>query len=322
MKSLKSLLLLLVMGTLVVIFAACGGGEETTKTETETGSETTLSGEIAIDGSSTVFPILEAVSEEYAAVQPDVKAPVGVSGTGGGFKRFVVGETDLSNASRPIKEEEAATAAENGVEILELPLAYDGLSVVVNKENDWAKDLTVDELKKMWIEGSEIKNWSDIRPEWPNEPIKFYSPGTDSGTFDYWNEVILEDQPIRRDTQLSEDDNVLVQGVIGDKYAIAYFGYAYYIENEGKLNVVKIDGGNGAVEPNNETIETGEYAPLSRPLYTYANKKSIAEKEYVYDFLKFTLENAGDLAEEVGYVRLPQGKYDAALEALNEAAGK
>jgi phosphate transport system substrate-binding protein len=320
MKSLKKLLLLLSMTTLVVFAAACGNGEESTNTET--GSETALSGEIAIDGSSTVFPILEAVSEEYAAVQPDVKAPVGVSGTGGGFKRFVVGETDLSNASRPIKEEEKAAAAENGIEIVELALAYDGLSVVVNKENDWAKDLTVDELKKMWVEGSEIKNWSDIRPEWPNEPIKFYSPGTDSGTYDYWNEVILEDVPMRRDAQLSEDDNVLVQGVMGDKYAIGYFGYAYFIENKDNLNVVAIDDGNGAVKPTNETIESGEYAPLSRPLYTYVNKKSIAEKEYVYDFLKFALENAGDLAEEVGYVRLPQEKYDAALASLNEAAGK
>jgi phosphate transport system substrate-binding protein len=322
MKSLKSLLLLFVMATLVVFAAACGNGEETTNTETETGTETALSGEIGIDGSSTVFPILEAVSEEYAAVQPDVKAPVGVSGTGGGFKRFVVGETDLSNASRPIKEEEKAAAAENGVEIVEIALAFDGLSVVVNKENDWAKDLTVDELKKMWVEGSQIKNWSDIRPEWPNEPIKLYSPGTDSGTYDYWNEVILEDVPMRRDAQLSEDDNVLVQGVMGDKYAMGYFGYAYFIENKDRLNVVAIDGGNGPVEPTNETIESGEYAPLSRPLFTYVNKESIAEKEYVYDFLKFTLENAGDLAEEVGYVRLPQEKYDAALDSLNEAAGK
>jgi phosphate transport system substrate-binding protein len=323
MKSLKSLLLLFVMATLVVFAAACGGAEEeTTNTETETGTETALSGEIGIDGSSTVFPILEAVSEEYAAVQPDVKAPVGVSGTGGGFKRFVVGETDLSNASRPIKEEEKAAAAENGIEVVELPLAFDGLSVVVNKENDWAKDLTIDDLKKMWVEGSEIKNWSDIRPEWPNEPIKLYSPGTDSGTYDYWNEVILEDVPMRRDAQLSEDDNVLVQGVMGDKYAMGYFGYAYFIENKDNLNIVAIDGGNGPVEPSNETIESGEYAPLSRPLFTYVNKESIAEKEYVYDFLKFTLENAGDLAEEVGYVRLPQEKYDAALDSLNEAAGK
>jgi phosphate transport system substrate-binding protein len=321
MKSFKSLLLLLVMATLTAFATACGSGG-TASNETETGSETALSGEIGIDGSSTVFPILEAVSEEYAAVQPDVKAPVGVSGTGGGFKRFVVGETDISNASRPIKKEELATANENGIEVVELQLANDGLSVVVNKENDWATDLTVDELKGMWVEGSEIKTWSDVRPEWPNEPIKFYSPGTDSGTYDYWNEVILEDVPMRRDAQLSEDDNVLVQGVTGDKYAIAYFGYAYFIENEGKLNVVAIDGGNGPVKPNNETIETGEYSPLSRPLYAYVNKQSIAEKEYVYDFLLFTLENSGDLAEEVGYVRLPQEKYDAGIAALNEAAGK
>jgi phosphate transport system substrate-binding protein len=321
MKSFKSLLLLLVMATLTAFATACGSGG-TANNETETGSETVLSGEIGIDGSSTVFPILEAVSEEYAAVQPDVKAPVGVSGTGGGFKRFVVGETDLSNASRPIKEEELATANENGIEVVELQLAYDGLSVVVNKENDWATDLTIDELKKMWVEGSEIKTWSDIRPEWPNEPIKFYSPGTDSGTYDYWNEVILDDVPMRRDAQLSEDDNVLVQGVTGDKYSIAYFGYAYFIENEGKINVVAIDGGNGPVKPTNETIESNEYSPLSRPLYVYVNKSSIAEKEYVYDFLKFTLENAGDLAEEVGYVRLPQEEYDAALATLDEAAGK
>ncbi|WLR49848.1 PstS family phosphate ABC transporter substrate-binding protein [Bacillus tianshenii] len=323
MKHMKKAMLMLLLAAVMVVAAACGGGGNSAPAEGEGnngGGE--LEGEVAIDGSSTVFPIMEAISEEYAGQQPKVKAPVAVSGSGGGFKRFVVGETDLSNASRPIKDEEKKLAEENGVEYLELTLAYDGLSVVVNSENDWATDLTVEELKKMWKEGSEIKKWSDIRSEWPDKEIKFFSPGTDSGTYDYWNEVILEDEPMRRDAQLSEDDNVLVNGIAGEEGAIGFFGYAYFLENKDKLNVVGIDNGEGAVKPDGDTIQSGEYAPLSRPLFTYVNTKSLKEKEHVYDYVKYTLENAGPLAEEVGYVALPDEKYQEQLDKVKEAAGK
>lgn len=311
MTSLKKLALSVMMGGVLVFTAACGQ-EETTGSDTESKQ---LSGEINIDGSSTVYPIMEAVAEEYLAVQPDVKVSVGLSGTGGGFKAFIAGETDMSNASRPIKDEESAQLEEKGIDFTEFKLAYDGLSVVVNKDNTWVDHLTVDELKKIWIEDGSVKKWSDIRADWPAEEIKFYSPGTDSGTFDYFNEVILEDQPIAQNATLSEDDNVLVQGVTGDKNAIGYFGYAYYLENKDNLKVVPIDGGTGPVEPNNETIESGEYSPLSRPLFTYVKNESL-KKEEVYDYTNFLIENAADLAEEVGYVRLPEEEYTSALETL------
>ncbi|MDQ0161335.1 PstS family phosphate ABC transporter substrate-binding protein [Aeribacillus alveayuensis] len=321
MKSFKFLAMSIMIGSLMAFAAACGNGESTnTNTNegqtTEAGSEEKqLQGEVAIDGSSTVGPIMEAVSEEFSKEYPDVKAPVGISGSGGGFKRFVVGETDISNASRPIKDEEAAQAKENGIEYTEFKVAFDGLSVVVNKDNDWVDQLTIEDLKTMWT--GEAKKWSDINPEWPNEPIKYFSPGTDSGTYDYFNEVVLEEEPMVKDATLSEDDNVLVKGVANDKNAIGFFGYAYYLENKDTLKVVPIVNSNGeAVEPTNETIENGTYEPLSRPLFVYVNNASVKEKEQVYEYVKFALENAGDLAEEVGYVRLPQEEYDKAIETL------
>lgn len=291
-----------------LLLGACGNGEAGAN-RTESAS---LSGTVSGDGSSTVAPITEALVEEYAAVQPDVKVTAGVSGTGGGFEKFIAGETDFSNASRPIKEEEAAKLKEAGIDYTELEVAYDGLSIVVNSENDWAKDLSVEDLKKLWVEDGTTKKWSDINPDWPEEEVVFYSPGTDSGTFDYFNEIILEDEDIVKTTTLSEDDNVLVQGVTGDKYAIGFFGYAYYLANKDSMNIVTIDG----IEPTNETIESGEYTPLSRPLFVYVKNDSVKENEAVYDFMKFSLENAGDMAEAVGYVRLPEEKYNEDLKAL------
>jgi phosphate transport system substrate-binding protein len=261
---------------------------------------------------------MEAVAEEYMAEQPDVKVSVGSSGTGGGFKKFIAGETDLSNASRPVKDEESALLDEKGVKYTEMKLAFDGISIVVNKDNEFIDKMTVDELKKLWVDNGSVKKWSDIRPEWPKEEIKFYSPGTDSGTYDYFNEVILEEKPMVENATLSEDDNVLVQGVEGDKNAIGFFGFAYYAENKDKLKVVSIDNGKGAVEPTHETIKSGEYAPLSRPLYTYVSNKSVAEKEQVADYTQFVIENAGELSEEVGYVSLPEEEYKKDLEKLNE----
>ncbi|MBB6284851.1 PstS family phosphate ABC transporter substrate-binding protein [Geobacillus subterraneus] len=317
MNKWKRLILSGVLSGVMVIAAACGGGNGAGEKDANGESAANkLSGEVIMDGSSTVYPIAEAAAEEYMAEQPNVKVSVGVSGTGGGFEKFTKGETDFSNASRPIKEEEKQAAANNDIEFQEFQLAYDGLSVVVNKENDWVDYLTVDELKKMWTEDGTVKKWSDIRPGWPEEEIKFFSPGHDSGTYDYFDEVILEGKELVKAAQLSEDDNILVRGVEGDPYAIGYFGYAYYLENKDKLKVVPIDGGNGPVEPTNETIETGKYTPLSRPLFTYVNVKSLKEKPQVYDYMEFLLETAGDLAEEVGYVRLPEEKYKEQLETL------
>lgn len=306
-----------ILGSALVL-GACGSTDTGTKTE-ETGSETAgeaiVEGTVSGDGSSTVAPIMEGIVEEYAGVQPDVQVTVGTSGTGGGFEKFIQGETDFSNASRPIKEEEAASLEEAGIDYTEFQLAYDGLSVVVSQENDWVEDLSVEDLKKLWVEDGTTKKWSDINPEWPDEEVVFYAPGTDSGTFDYFNEVILEDEDLVSSATLSEDDNTLVQGIQADPNAIGFFGYAYYVANQDTLKVVSIDG----VEPNNETIESGDYSPLSRPLFTYANNTALTESEAAYDFMTFALENAGAMAEAVGYVALPQEEYDkdlADLEAL------
>jgi phosphate transport system substrate-binding protein len=318
MKSFKRLALTAMMTGVLAVTAACGAqGTDGNKEKEQAGEDVKqLQGEIKIDGSSTVFPIMEAIVEEYGAVQPGVKVPVGSSGTGGGFKAMIAGETDLANASRPIKDEEKAALTEKGIDVTEFKLAYDGLSVVVNKDNDWVESLTIDDLKKIWIEDGTVKKWSDINPKWPAEEIKLYSPGADSGTFDYFDEVILEEAPIVEKATLSEDDNTLVSGVKGDKYAIGYFGYAYYAENKDSLKVVKIDAGKGAVEPTNKTIESGEYAPLSRPLFTYVKNSAIKDNEAVYDFVKFAIENSGTLSEDVGYVKLPEEEYNKDLEKL------
>ncbi|BBU40209.1 PstS family phosphate ABC transporter substrate-binding protein [Aeribacillus composti] len=324
MKNFKFLASSIMISSVLAFAAACGNSDDANtngsnseqQSSSESGSsEQKLEGEIAIDGSSTVGPIMEAVSEEFAAEHPDVKAPIGISGTGGGFEKFTAGETDISNASRPIKDEEKKVAEENGIEYTEFKIAFDGLSVVVNKENDWVDKLTIEDLAKIWK--GEPKKWSDINPEWPDEKIKYFSPGTDSGTYDYFDEVVLGGEPIVKDATLSEDDNVLVKGVANDKNAIGYFGYAYYLENKDQLKVVPIVNSKGeAVEPTNETIEKGTYEPLSRPLFFYVNNKSLKEKPQVYEYVKFALENAGQLAEEVGYVKLPQEQYDEQLKTL------
>ena len=310
MKNWKFYMMTTMIGSSLIL-GACGNGE--TEGAVNDGEATeSLSGSVSGDGSSTVAPITEALVEEYAAVQPDVKVTAGVSGTGGGFEKFIAGETDFSNASRPIKEEESTKLEEAGIDFTELEVAFDGLSIVVNSENDWATDLTVDDLKKLWVENGTTKKWSDINPDWPDEEVVFYSPGTDSGTYDYFNEIILEDADIVKNATLSEDDNTLVQGVQGDKNAIGFFGYAYYLANKDTMNIVKIDG----VEPTNETIESGEYTPLSRPLFVYVSNASVKENEAVYDFMKYTLENAGEMAEAVGYVSLPEEEYETGLDAL------
>ena len=296
-----------------LLLAACGGTDEGNGTE-ENGSSTAgeVEGSVIGDGSSTVAPILEGIVEEYAGAQPGVQVTVGVSGTGGGFEKFVAGETDFSNASRPIKEEEAAALEEAGIDYTEFLLAYDGLSVVVSQENDWVEDLSVEDLKKMWVEDGTAKKWSDINPEWPEEEIVFYAPGTASGTYDYFNEVILEDEDIVSSATLSEDDNTLVQGIQADPNAIGFFGYAYYVANQETLKIVSIDG----IEPNDETIESGEYSPLSRPLFVYAKNSSMSDNEAAYDFMQYTIENSGEMAQAVGYVALNEEDYEAGLADL------
>lgn len=284
----KFIILVVLMLTLALVATGCGGSKEE-NAKADKSAEQKLTGEIKIDGSSTVFPITEAVAEEFKKVHPEVKTSVGISGTGGGFKKFTVGETDISNASRPIKDSEKKAAEENKIEFLELPVGYDGLSIVVNKENTWVDKLTLDELKKMWEPGSQVKKWNQIRPEWPDMDIKLYGPGTDSGTFDYFTEAINgKEKASRSDYTPSEDDNVLVMGVAGDKGALGYFGYAYYLENKDKLKVVPIDAGNGAVAPDEKTINDGSYKPLSRPIFIYVNKASL-ERPEVKEFIKFYL---------------------------------
>jgi phosphate transport system substrate-binding protein len=292
----------------VGIIAACGGGE---------GGSGAESSEILIDGSSTVFPISQAVAEEFRVDRPEVQIPVGISGTGGGFKRFVEGEIDIADASRPIKDSESAQAAANGVEFTEFTIAYDGLSIAINKSNDFATCLTVAELKKIWEPGSSVDNWNEVRSEFPDKPLRLYGPDTDSGTFDYFTAAINDKEDASRaDYTASSDDNVLVQGVSGDQGAMGYFGFAYYTENSEILNVVSVDGGDGCVAPSVSTINDGSYSPLSREMFIYVNNASL-ERTEVRDFIEFYMNNAAELAEEVGYVGLSEADYQLQLEGLD-----
>ena len=277
-----------------------------------------LSGSIKVDGSSTVGPITTAVAEEFRKPAPDVRVTVGISGTGGGFKRFATGDLDVSDASRPIKKEELDQCKKNNVDFIELAISYDGLSIVLNKKNTWVEYMTLDDLRAIFDAGRAAKNWSDVRPEWPNKPIKIFAPGTDSGTFDYFKEeVVGKEGKIRADMSVSEDDNVLVRGVEGDENSIGFFGFAYYVENKDRLKVVPIDdgkpdNGKGAITPSHQTIEDGTYAPFSRPLFIYVNRKS-AERPEVKAFVEFYLKNVSKLTEEVGYVKLPQAIIDRSV---------
>ncbi|MGD2044634.1 MAG: PstS family phosphate ABC transporter substrate-binding protein [Gemmatimonadota bacterium] len=301
---------------LVLLFAACGGGSE--GGDMGGGS---LAGAVAIDGSSTVFPISEAVAEEFQIENADVRVTVGFSGSGGGFKRFCAGETDISDASRPINDDERATCAAAGIEFTEVPVAWDGLSVIVNPANDFVSCLTTAELRRIWEPGSTVTTWSDVRPSWPAEPIRLYGPGTDSGTFDYFTETINgESGASRPDFQASEDDNILVQGIAGDEFALGYFGYAYYAENSDRLKLVEVDGGDGCVAPSDATIEDGSYAPLARPLFIYVKHASLLRPE-VLAFVRFYLENAPTLVPSTGYHALSADEYTEDLRVMTEAAG-
>jgi phosphate transport system substrate-binding protein len=295
---------------LAFIIVACGGSGNS-KSETST-----MNGTISIDGSSTVYPITEAVAEEFRLVQPNVQVTIGVSGTGGGFKKFSRNETDISDASRPIKEKEINACAEQGISYVELSVAFDGLAVLVNPENDWVDYFTVEELRKIWEPSAQgtIMKWNQIRSEWPDEEIHLFGPGTASGTYDYFTEAIVgESGASRGDFTASEDDNVLVQGIAGDVYGLGFFGLAYFKENKDLLRLVPVDGGNGPVSPSIETVKDGSYTPLSRPLFIYVNSKSL-EKPEVVEFIQFYLNNAAALSIDVGYIPMTEADYQAEKE--------
>jgi phosphate transport system substrate-binding protein len=349
----RRIALLLAAGSLAVAASACGDdngnstSEATTAAQaaessaagsTDAGSSDTaavattvaaaqsadlssLSGKVAIDGSSTVAPISSAVAEDFSKEAGGVEVTVGTSGTGGGFEKFCAGETDISDASRPIEDDEKKACANNGVEYLELPVARDALTVAVNADNDWATCLTTDELEKIWNEGSTISKWNEVRPEFPDEDLTLYGPGTDSGTFDYFTGAINgEEGASRTDYTASEDDNVLVQGVGGDPGALGYFGLAYYEENADTLKAVEIDSGAGCVAPGAETVLDGTYTPLSRPLFIYVSKASAARPE-VRTFVQYYLDQAPALVEQVQYIPNDQAAYDEDKAKLAQFAG-
>jgi len=274
---------------------------------------------VKIDGSSTVFPITEAVAEEFQkAKRGAVNVTVGISGTGGGFKKFCRGETDVANASRPILKKEMDDCAKAGIRYYEMPIAYDALTVMVNPQNAFIKSMSVAELKKIWEPGAQgkINSWKDVNPAWPDQKIKLYGAGSDSGTFDYFTEAIVgKAKSSRGDYTASEDDNVLVQGISGDKGALGYFGFAYYIENQKKLKAVAIDGGKGPVAPTPENVDNGSYQPLSRPIFIYVSEKSL-EKPEVKEFVEFYMKSAAPLVKEVKYIPLPAKAYTGNLEHL------
>lgn len=280
-------------------------------TNNSSSSSSKLSGNIIIDGSSTVYPITEIVAEEFTYENPDVKVTVAESGTGGGMKKFVEGEIDIVNASRKIKDSELEQAKANGIDVLELVVANDGISVVVNSENDFATDLTKEELAHIFRNENPAKYWSDVREGFPNELIKVYTPGTASGTFEFFTEVVNDEAKSQReDAILSEDDNVLVKGVSEDKYSIGYFGYSYYEANKDKINLVSIDG----IAPSSETINDGTYL-LSRPLFIYFDKNDLSKPE-IQAFIEFYLTNAYELADDVQLVPLNKSEYESQLNNL------
>lgn len=301
--------------------AACGQQQagSTDAIAGQAGAASTLSGTILADGSSTVGPITQAVAEEFTKLHPNVRIPVGVSGSGGGFKKFCIGETDLSNASRSIRETEISTCQESGIGFTELAVAFDGLAVLTNPSVDWVDCLTVEELGRIWGPEAEdsITNWSQVREGFPDKTLVLYGPGVDSGTFDYFTEVINGEEGLSRgDFTPSEDDNVLVQGISGDASATGFLGLAYYAANADRLKLVPVDGGEGCISPSEATVNDGTYSPLSRPLFFYVSNQA-AERPEVEAFIHFYLENAKHVAADVGYVAMPDEMYAEQLEIFN-----
>jgi phosphate transport system substrate-binding protein len=306
-----SWLALAVFGALALGLTACGGDDN--------GGGGSASGKIAIDGSSTVFPFAQAAAEQFQGENPDVKITVGQSGTGGGFEKFCAGETDISDASRPIKpDEEAPVCKKEGVAYKEVQIANDGIAVVTNKSLQ-VECLTVDQLGKLWEKGSKVKSLNEIDPKLPDTQVSLFGPGTDSGTFDFFTEKINgEEGSTRKDYQPSEDDNVLVQGVAGDKGGLGYFGFSYFEQNQDKLNDVAVDGGGGCVTPSKQTIQSGQYKPLSRPLFMYPSEKSLA-KPQVKAFMDYVLENQQSIADAAQIVPMTPDQAAKGKKALQEA---
>ncbi len=302
-----------------IALAACSGTSST---------GTGPSGSVRVDGSSTVAPLTSAAAEKFRAESPNVNVTVGTSGTGGGFEKFCRGETDMNDASRKIKESEAAICKQNGIQYSELVVTNDALSVVVNKENTWAKCLTTAQLKKIWEPKSGVNNWNQVDPSFPNESLKLYGPGTDSGTFDYFTDAINgEEGASRTDYSPSEDDNQIVQGVSSSKGAMGYFGYTYYEENAGKLNLVQVNSGKGCVTPSAATVQNDTYVPLSRGLFVYPSAKSLSSNTAFQAFLKYYVNNDASIAEAAQFIPLSstqqttlQREYAALLKLANVSA--
>lgn len=297
----------------VVAVAACGGGSggsEGGGNGGDGGGGGELSGKIDVEGSSTVIPITQAVAEAFSQENPDVRITVGGAGTGDGFEAFCSGKTQISDASRPIdQEEEVPVCEENGVEFIEIPVALDGLSVMVNPQNDFADTITIEQLNEIWMPDSEVNQWDQVDSSWPDQELALYGPGTESGTFDFFTEVVNGEEGVSRsDYQASEDDNVLVQGISGDPNALGYFGYSYYVRNQDQLKLLGVDGGEGPVKPSPETIASGEY-PLSRPLFIYVSTKALEEKPEVEEFVNFYIgeENLDKFVKQAEYIPLSEG---------------
>jgi phosphate transport system substrate-binding protein len=307
----------------VAILAAGCGRDDTSSagaSNSPTGSNQNLSGRIEVDGSSTVGPFVTAGAETFQQQNSGVQVTVGISGTGGGFERFCAGETDISDASRPIKEdEEVPVCQKNGIEYTELQVANDGIAVVVNKDNDWAKCLTVDQLKKIWEPKSKVNNWNQVDSSFPDQKMTLAGPGTDSGTFDFFTAQINgEEDASRTDYQASEDDNVTVQAVEGDKGGLGYFGLSYFEQNQGNLNDVEVDGGSGCVAPTSETVQDGSYTPLSRPLFIYVKNTSLQKPE-VKAFVKYLLDNQESIAQSALFVPMTAEQAQKSQSAFEAA---
>lgn len=326
LRRLERMLLLVLAGALVTLAAACNGDGAGGPESRGSDGGPVVSGAVTLDGSSTVFPVSEAVAEEFSKLHRDVRVTVGVSGTGGGFQKFCSGETDISNASRPMKDSEREQCGANGIEWLELRVGLDGLAVVANPDSTWMTDITLEELSVLWGPEAEqtITHWSQVRAGWPDEEIALFGPDVDSGTFDYFTEEVNgESKASRADYTNSADDNVLVIGISGSKGGSGYFGFAYYAENREQLRIVPVDAGSGPVTPSDETVADGSY-PLARPLYIYVAMASLSRPQ-VAEYMRFYLSDAGiPLVADVGYTNIPASELDAsraALEAAIAAAG-
>jgi len=304
----------MMVASVALIMASCGSNEATTVEGAAAEEVAVLTGSISVDGSSTVYPLSEAVAEEFRMEQSKVKVTIGSSGSGAGFKKFARGESDISNASRAIKEKEINACKQSNIEYTEVRVALDGIAIVVNKSNSWMESITTAELKLLWEPNGTVVNWSDIRPEWPAEKINLYGPNTAHGTYDFFTEEIVgESGASRPDYNAVSDYNVAVQGIAADGNALGYFGLAYYTENQDKLKLIAVDNGNGAVMPSLETVGDGSYTPLARPLYIYVSKAATERKE-VTEFVKFYINNASVLSADVGYIPLSDAEYATALE--------